>query len=306
MITRTYGAAVLGVDPFIVTVEVEIARGLPKFDIVGLAHTAVQEGKNRIVSALRNSGIDWGPKRITVNLAPASIRKEGSALDLAIALGLVCSLGIISRASIAKHIALGELSLDGSLQFVRGSLAVADFAKEHGWKGIILPGVCGEEAALVDGIDVIAPSSFSELLSYLKGEKKCKPSPLERKSKRKPNIKIEQMDWADVRGQAKAKRALEIAASGFHNVILSGPPGVGKTLLAHRFSTILPSLESQSLREVQKIYSARGVNLEQVLKEMPPFRAPHHNASLAGMIGSGRPFRPGELSLAHQGTLFFG
>lgn len=300
MISRVQGAGLGGIEPFLVTVETEIQRGIPKFEIVGLAQSSVQEGKNRIVSALRASGITWGPKRIMVNLAPASVRKEGAALDLPIALGLACALEQIPADALEGYVALGELSLDGALRPVRGAFAYADFAKRQGLKGVVLPHPSSAEAALVEGISVLAPLTLSELIGCLRGEKGCPPP-----SNGQEAIGEEfSVDWCEVGGQNVAKRALEIAAAGGHNVVLGGPAGVGKTLLARRIPTILPPLSEEERIEIRRIYSAAEHELPNHRVRIPPFRSPHHHASLAGMVGGGRPFRPGEFTLAHLGVLF--
>lgn len=300
MITKAYGAALAGIDPFLVTVETEIQRGIPKFDVVGLAQGAVKEGKNRIVSALRASGVEWRAKRVVVNLAPASVPKEGAALDLPIALGLCAALGVFPPRMLEHCLALGELSLDGKLRPIRGALSFAGFAQKKNLKSVILPQACEPEIAEIHGIKVLIPRDFAQLLAYLQGKEKCNPPKKSPFLESTPRFE----DWNEVGGQLLAKRALEIAAAGHHNILLSGPPGIGKTLLASRLPSILPELDARSRLEVQKIYSVCNQPREAVQCGHPPFRSPHHNASLGGMIGGGRIFRPGEFTLAHQGVLF--
>ncbi|MFH1262041.1 MAG: YifB family Mg chelatase-like AAA ATPase [Pseudomonadota bacterium] len=300
MISRIYGAGLGGVEPFVVTVETDVARGLPKFEIVGLAHSSVQEGRNRVLSALRASGFFWGPKRVTVNLAPASIRKEGAALDLTIALGLLLAVSEIPPSSTDGYLALGELSLDGTLCPIRGAFAYADLARRNEWKGIVLPRPSAGEASLVGGISVVAPTSLRELVCSLRGEIPCpRVSPVFEAPAEPFTV-----DFSEVGGQEIAKRSLEIAAAGAHNVLMGGPPGVGKTLLARRLPTILPPLTDGERNDVRRIYSVAGFDSAFPRSGVPPFRAPHHHASIAGMIGGGRPFRPGEFTLAHRGVLF--
>ncbi len=301
MIARSYGAAFLGLDPLIVTVEADLNRGIPKFDIVGLAETAVREGRNRIVSALQSAGVAWHTKRVTVNLAPASVRKEGAALDLPIALALLASLGEIRPEVLDRRVVLGELSLDGALQPVRGALAIADRVRRMDWRGVIVPLTSAHEAARIRGIEVWACNNLKELVAFLKGEA---PLPKQEGNGKDPCGKTPwDLDWQDVGGQWGAKRALEIAAAGHHNILFSGPPGIGKSLLARRLPTILPPLEEDEAFEVSRIRSVAGLR-ENVPVFEPPFRAPHQSMSIAGAVGGGKPFRPGEFTMAHRGVLF--
>ncbi|MFH1017257.1 MAG: YifB family Mg chelatase-like AAA ATPase, partial [Pseudomonadota bacterium] len=300
MIARTYGAAFLGLDTLIVTVEADLHWGIPKFDIVGLAETAVREGRNRIVSALAAAGISWHNKRVTVNLGPASVRKEGAALDLPIALSLLAALGEIQPGLLERRVALGELSLDGALQPVRGALAVADRVRRMEWKGVILPQKSAREVARISGLEVWACDNLKELVAFLKGERGL---PKWEGRLAPEAIRVWELDWQDVGGQWGAKRALEIAAAGHHNILFSGPPGIGKSLLARRLPTILPELEESEAFEVERIRSVAGLRESHPVQE-PPFRAPHQSMSIAGAVGGGRPFRPGEFTLAHRGVLF--
>lgn len=307
MLAKILSGANIGLDAVLVTVEVDIAsQGLPSFTIVGLADRAVEESKERVRSAIRNSGIDFPPKKITINLAPADLPKEGPAYDLPIAIGLLLASGQIpdnTKINFQETLIVGELSLDGSLRRAHGILPLAYLAKKLGLKTIIVPLDNAQEAALVDNIEVIAPSSLSEIMKILLGQQEIKI--VQREEFRFDNLINSEYDFCHIKGQEHAKRALEIAAAGGHNVLLKGPPGAGKTLLSRTFSSILPPLNFEEAIEVTKIYSISG-NLEnnQALIVDRPFRAPHHTASYVGLIGGGNNIRPGEISLAHRGVLF--
>jgi magnesium chelatase family protein len=305
MLARIRSAAVLGVDAYLMDVEVDIASGLPSFATVGLPQGAVKEGRERVNAALQNAGFAFPLRRITVNLAPADIRKDGSALDLPIALGILVGSGQVEGERLERFVVLGEVGLEGDLRPVRGALSMALKARSAGCRGIILPAANLAEASVAEGIEVLGADTLMEICDWLDG--------------RGPALKRQQVDLAalmkeraadvvdfgDVRGQAAAKRALEIAAAGSHNVILVGPPGAGKTMLARRLPTILPCMSLDEALETTKIHSVAGtLPPGQSLCAVRPFRAPHHTISDAGLIGGGSNPRPGEVSLAHGGVLF--
>ncbi len=295
-------ATVVGVDARPVDVEVELAQGLPFFSIIGLGDVAVKEARYRVQAALRATDLHLPSKRITVNLAPAALRKDGAALDLPMALGLLVAAGHLPEDALADALVIGELSLSGHLRAVRGALSVAALAKALGRSRLIVPRDNGAEAMAVGGLEVIASPTLSALVAHLSGGATL-PEP----THSAPPIRTteEGCDFDEVRGQAVARRALEIAAVGGHNVLMIGNPGAGKTMLARRFGTILPSLSTEEGIEVTKVHSAAGLTLGtgQMIHERP-FRAPHHTVSEAGLIGGGHPIRPGEVSLAHHGVLF--
>jgi magnesium chelatase family protein len=299
VIARANGITFRGISPLIVSVEADMKRGLPKFDIIGLADTAVREGRNRIVAALHNSGVTWRSKKIMVNLAPADVQKDGAALDVPVALALMASLGVVAPDSLRDTIAIGELSLDGSIKTVRGTFAMAALAAAKGWKKVIVPAASADEASLLRGIEVYPASHLSEIAPILNSQ----ISPY--RSERMTAIQSTGTEnWSEVRGQLLAKRALEIAAAGVHNVLLSGPPGIGKSFLARRFPQILPPLSEEEAFEVLSIHCLSSTATTHIVKLEPPFRDPSPQTSLAGFIGGGRPFRPGDVPLAHRGVLF--
>lgn len=304
MLSRIRSAAVLGIDAYLVDVEVDITNGLPSFSTVGLAHGAVREGRERIFPALANGGFKVPLKKITVNLAPADVRKDGSAFDLPIAIGLLAAGEQIPDHAIGGTVFVGELGLEGDLRPVRGVLSMAVAARAAGCAALVVPKANLSEAAVVEGLAVLGAETLLQVVAHLTGEAPIAPTTVDLAAlmaERREDI----VDFSDVRAQAAAKRAFEVAAAGGHNVLLIGPPGSGKTMLARRLPTILPPLTLAEALETTKIHSVAGLLAPgQALSAVRPFRAPHHTISDAGLIGGGSNPRPGEVSLAHHGVLF--
>jgi magnesium chelatase family protein len=304
LLSKVLSSAVLGIDAYLVEVEVDIASGLPCFTTVGLPEAAVKESRERVKSAIQNSGYRFPDDRITVNLAPAHIKKDGTGFDLPMALGILAATRHFPAESLDTFLVMGELSLDGRIKPVAGSLPMALEARRAGYGGIIVPAENGLEAAVVSGIKVLPVENLPQIVSFLRGELSLDPvqPDLDRLL---DHFADQEEDFSEVVGQEHAKRAIEVAAAGGHNLLMVGPPGSGKTMLARRIPSILPTLSFEEAIETTKIYSVIGmVRHDQALVVQRPFRSPHHTISDAGLIGGGHMPRPGEVSLAHNGVLF--
>ena len=306
MLVKTFGSAVYGIEAITITIEVNISGGAkPFYLIVGLPDNAVRESMQRIEAALQTNNFRMPRQKIIVNMAPADIRKEGSAYDLPIALGILASSGQVVNENLDKYIIMGELSLDGSLQPIKGALPIAIQARKEGFKGFILPKQNAREAAIVNDLEVYGVESISEVARFFNGDLELKPEVVNTREEFFNSLNNYDSDFSDVKGQENIKRALEIAAAGGHNVILIGPPGAGKTMLARRLPSILPPLSLNESLETTKIHSVAGkMAATDALVTVRPFRSPHHTISDVALVGGGSNPQPGEISLAHNGVLF--
>ncbi len=304
MLVKVFGAAVQGISATIISIEVNISRGI-KFFLVGLPDNAIKESHERIVSALQHNGIKFPGQQIVINMAPADIKKEGAAYDLPLAIGILAANGNVSKEKAEQYLIMGELSLDGSLKPIKGVLPIAIKAREDGFKGFILPKENSREAAVVNNLEVYGVSNITEVIDFLNDKITLEKTEVNTREEFFAHINAFDIDFADVRGQENVKRALEIAASGGHNVIMVGPPGAGKTMLAKRLPTILPPFTLHEALETTKIHSVAGkINKETSLMTQRPFRNPHHTISDVALVGGGAYPQPGEISLAHNGVLF--
>jgi len=303
MLVKVFGSAVFGVEATTITVEVNIDKGVG-YHLVGLPDNAIKESSFRIVAALKNNGYNLPVKKIIINMAPADLRKEGSAYDLTLAIGILAASGQINADEVGRYLIMGEMSLDGGLQPIKGALSIAIKAKEEGFKGFFLPIQNAKEAAIVEGLDVYAVENVLQVIDFFEGKGTLEPTTINTSEEFNKTLDFPEFDFSDVKGQESIKRCMEIAAAGGHNIILIGPPGSGKTMLAKRMPSILPPMTMHEALETTKIHSVAGKVKDTGLMNQRPFRSPHHTASSVSLVGGGSYPQPGEISLAHNGVLF--
>lgn len=304
MLVKTYGSAVHGIKATTITIEVSASQGI-NFFLVGLPDSAVKESQQRIAAAFENNKLKWPKSRIVINMAPADIRKEGAAYDLPLAVGILAATGHVNSNLLSELVIMGELSLDGTVQPIKGVLPIAIQAREEGFKGLIVPRENAREAAVVNNLEVYAVDNLKQVMAFLNGDEQIEPTTVNTRDEFFSHANSYEVDFVDVKGQENVKRAMEVAAAGGHNIIMIGPPGAGKTMLAKRLPTIVPPLTLREALETTKIHSVAGkIDRETSLMTRRPFRSPHHTISDVALVGGGQFPQPGEISLAHNGVLF--